>query len=268
MMVTKPGLKTELIFITPEMATAWLEKNINNRKLKKHKIAKLRTDLRCGRFQTTHQGVAFNCNGDLKDGQHRLTAIAQEGIGAWMMVTTGLPNEAVTVIDRGSTRSLQDNAVMSGVDVTIKDVAIAHVAMSAPDSIAHTSSTSEYEVIEFIQNHREAFNAVRVNHKKRLSVAPVMAAFLRAYPYCPNSAWVRCLHLYMNGVDELFDSSKERAIIVFRDFCMTSKGRSYSGSIDLYRRCQRAIKAFMNAEDLKIVKPCDQDLFPLQSEVE
>lgn len=262
-MKEKPSIDTKLVFVTPDMAEKWLEKNANNRKLKKHKVSKLRCDLRNNRFQTTHQGVAFNCNGDLKDGQHRLTAIAEEGIGAWLMVTTGLPNEAVAVIDRGSIRSVADNGAMAGYDVTKIDIAIAHVAMEAPAAIAHSSSTSEYDVLEFVRKHREALDAVRVTQRKRLSVAPVMAAFMRAFPYCPNAAWSRCLHLFMNGVDESFDASKERSIIVFRDFCLGSKGYSYSVGLDLYRRCQRAIKAFMNAEDLKLVKPCEQDLFPL-----
>lgn len=262
-MSQKPLLKTELIFVTPEMAKDWLRKNAGNRKLKRHKVAKLRADLRHGRFKTTHQGIAFNCNGDLKDGQHRLTAIAEEGIAAWMMVTTGLPNEAVTVIDRGAGRSLTDNATMTGLNVTKQDVAVSYVAMEAPVSIAHSSSTSEYEVFEFIERHRDAIEAVRVPAKKRLSIAPVMAAFMRAFPYCPNAAWERCLRLFLNGVDESFDASKERAIIVFRDYCLTSKGSGYALNIDLYRRCQRAIKAFMNAEELKLIKPCEQDLFPL-----
>lgn len=262
-MSQKPTIKTELVFVTPEIAKKWLDRNKNNRKLKKHRVSKLRLDLRNDRFKTTHQGVAFNCNGDLKDGQHRLTAIAEEGIGAWLMVTTGLQDDAIPVIDRGGSRSVQDNATMAGYSVTKNDISIAYVAMAAPGAIAHSSGTSEHAVLEFIEFHRDAFDAVRVTHKKYLSVAPVMAAFMRSFPYCPNTAWSRCLCLFLNGVDESFDSSKERSIIVFRDFCMANKSRSYVGSLDLYRRAQRAIKAFMHAEDLKLIKPCEQDLFPL-----
>ena len=269
-MSKKPDLKSDLIFVTPEMAREWLKRNKNNRKLKIHKVAKLRDDLRHGRFRTTHEGLAFNCNGDLKDGQHRLTAIVEEGIGAWMMVTTGLRDDAVIAINRGSIRSVQDNGTMAGYDVSKQDIAVAYVAMSAPAGIAHSACTSEFEVLEFIEKHRTAIEAVRVPAKKRLSVAAVMAAFMRAFPHCPNTAWQRCLHLFMNGVDESFDASKERAIIVFRDYCLTSKsnGYGYAASIDLYRRCQRAIKAFMNAEELKLIKPCEQDLFPLTTKGE
>jgi hypothetical protein len=261
----KPKLKSEMIFVTPEMATQWLEKNSNNRSVRRHRVKKLRDDLKNNRFYATHQGIAFNCNGDLKDGQHRLTAIAEEGIGAWMMVTTGLPSSALAYVDRGSGRQIQDNAKLAGLDVSKNDVSIAYVAMEAPVSIAHSSSMSEQSVLDFVESRKDAFLAVRgIAIKKSLSKAAVLAAFVRAFPHCPTSAWHRCLSLFMNGVDDNFDPIKERAIIVFRDLCLSAGLKnSYADRIDLYRRCQRAIKAFMNAEELKMVKPSEQDFFPL-----
>jgi hypothetical protein len=264
----KPKLKSEFIFVTPEMAREWLSKNKNNRSMRRHRVTKIRDDLRNGRFYTTHQGIAFNCNGDLKDGQHRLTAIAEEGIGAWIMVTTGLPSQAVVYLDRGGIRQVHDNARLAGFDVTKNDISIGYVAMNAPMSVAHSSSTSESVVVDFVEQRKDAFLAVRhTGNKKKLSKASVLAAFVRAFPYCPTSAWNRCFKLFMNGIDDDFDPIKERAIIVFRDFCLTGGYRNtYSDRIDLYRRAQRAIKAFMNAEELKIVKPTEQDLFPLINE--
>ena len=261
----KPKLKSEMMFVTPEMATQWLEKNSNNRSVRRHRVKKLRDDLKNNRFYATHQGIAFNCNGDLKDGQHRLTAISEEGIGAWMMVTTGLPLSALAYVDRGSGRQIQDNAKLAGFDVSKNDVSIAYVAMEAPTSIAHSSSTSEQSVIDFVEQRKDAFLAVRCTaNKKSLSKAAILAAFVRAFPHCPTSAWQRCFSLFMNGVDDDFDPIKERAIIVFRDFCLSlGLKNTYADRIDLYRRCQRAIKAFMNAEELKMVKPSEQDFFPL-----
>lgn len=261
----RPKLKSDMVFVTPEMAMQWLEKNNNNRAVRRHRVKKLRDDLKNDRFYATHQGIAFNCNGDLKDGQHRLTAIAEEGIGAWMMVTTGLPAPALAFVDRGGIRQVHDNAKLAGHDVTKADVSIAYVAMDAPVSIAHSSSTSEQEIIDFVTQRKEAFLAVRCTaNKKSLSKAATLAAFVRAFPHCPTSAWQRCFSLFMNGVDDDFDPIKERAIIVFRDFCLSSGLKNtYADRIDLYRRCQRAIKAFMNAEELKMVKPSEQDFFPL-----
>ncbi len=266
MKMEKPQLKTELVFVTPEMAKAWLQKNKANRSIRRHRVLKLRSDLRNGRFMTTHQGVAFNCNGDLKDGQHRLTAIAEEGIGAWMMVTTGLQNDAVMVVDRNGIRTISDNGTMAGENITKFQVSIAYVAMDAPHGIAHSTETSEFDVVNFIKLYSEEFAALPTTTKRFLTKASIMAAFLRAYSYCPSAAWNRCIKLFMEGVDEDFNSSKERSIIVFRDYCLANKSLGYSNSLDLYRRAQRAIKAFMNAEELRLIKPCEQDLFPLVGE--
>jgi len=263
MITKKPELKTELMFITPAIAKQWLLSNKNNRKIKRHKVTKLRKDLRDGNFFTTHQGVAFNCNGDMFDGQHRLTAISEENIGVWMMVTTGLPSSSVSAIDRGTGRSITDNSKMMGKDVSTRDVAVAYVAMEAPVSLAHSSSTTESDVLDFIEEHKDAFDAIQVPAKKHLTRAAVMAAFLRAFPHCPRTAWERCLSLYMNGTDDSFDPVKEKAIIVLRDLVLGNPDAGYSGNLLLYKRAQRAIKGFMCAEYLKLVKPCDQDLYPL-----
>jgi hypothetical protein len=261
--MTKPELKTELMFVTPALAKHWLGSNKNNRKIKRHKVVKLRKDLRDGNFFTTHQGVAFNCNRDLFDGQHRLTAIAEENIGVWMMVTTGLPSSAVSVIDRGTGRSIVDNSKMMGKDVSTRDVAVAYIAMEAPLSIAHSSSTTESDVLEFITEHQEAYDAIQVPAKKHLTKAAILAAFLRSFPHCPRTAWDRCLSLYMNGTDDEFDPHKERSIIVLREFVILNPGNGYLNNLTLYKRAQRAIKGFMCAEQLKLVKPCDHDLYPL-----
>jgi hypothetical protein len=263
MITKKPELKTELMFITPTIAKQWLEKNKNNRRIKRHKVTKLRKDIRDGNFFTTHQGVAFNCNGDMFDGQHRLTAISEENVGVWMMVTTGLQTSAVSAIDRGAVRSITDNSKMMGKDVSTRDVAVAYVAMEAPFSISHSGSTTESDVLDFISLHQEAFDAIEVPAKKHLTKAAILAAFLRAFPHCPRTAWDRCLNLYINGIDDSFDPVKEKAIIVLRDLVLGNSGSGYSNSILLYKRAQRAIKGFMNAEYLKLVKPCDQDLYPL-----
>lgn len=262
MISKKPQLVTNLVFVTPDMAKMWLQRNIDNRNIKKHKVLKFRHDLRNGTFHTTHQGIAFQ-KGELKDGQHRLTAIAEEGIGAWMMVTDGLQSSDLMSIDRGTIRSISDNAKLSGVSVSTRNISIAYVAMEAPKGIAHTSSTTENEVLDFIDAHHEAYSQLPQSSRRHLTKAGPMAAFLRSYYYCPKPAWSRCLHLYMDGTDDEFDALKERSIIVFRDYALGNSVNGYANTIDMYKRAQRAIKGFMNAESLKLIKPCSEDLFPL-----
>jgi len=94
--------------ITPDKARDYLRQNIGNRPIKMMKLKALMSDLQKGQFKLTHQGIAFDRDGVLIDGQHRLKAIAETGIPAPMYVTRNCDPESFRVIDCGSTRSPQD----------------------------------------------------------------------------------------------------------------------------------------------------------------
>jgi hypothetical protein len=85
--------------ITPTMANIMLERNTHNRPPSKNEVTHWIQLLRTKRFHYTHQGVAFDVLGRLQDGQTRLTAIAESGISAEMMVSAGMPVENFAVID-------------------------------------------------------------------------------------------------------------------------------------------------------------------------
>jgi len=249
--------------VTPEQAKLWLSHNINNRNVRRHIVTKYVRELLAGNWKLTHQGVAFNCDGSLKDGQHRLTAIAESGVSARMVVARGLQDEAVVYVDRGSKRGIHDNAKMLGQNITQYDIAIALVAMNGPGGAGHSSSVDEKNILEFIAKNQDAFAFVRVTKKKGLTQASVMAAFVRAYSYCSTERLSRCIGLFLNGMDTEYKPC-ELAIISFRDFCLRNDCRGYSQRVEFYQRTQRAIKAFMGGEELKLIKPCSDDLYPIR----
>ena len=79
--------------ITPCLAKEWLQKNLYNRKIRPRKVRQYAADMRAGKWRTTHQGIAFDKEGNLMDGQHRLLAICETNIPQTMMVTRGLDRE-------------------------------------------------------------------------------------------------------------------------------------------------------------------------------
>ncbi len=84
-------MKTTVKEITPQWAAQVLEtKNPNNRKISDAVVAKYANDMKTGRWALTHQGIAFDLNGDLLDGQHRLAAIVKAGIPINVPVTVGI----------------------------------------------------------------------------------------------------------------------------------------------------------------------------------
>jgi hypothetical protein len=72
--------------VTAEMALQWLEKNNGNRSISRTDVSRLKETLRRGEWRLVHQAIAFDGNGNLIDGQHRLTAIAETGIPAMLYV--------------------------------------------------------------------------------------------------------------------------------------------------------------------------------------
>jgi hypothetical protein len=91
--------------ITPEMAKEMLLSNTSaNRKLDPAKVKKLAQQMKAGQFLLTHQGIAFDMDGRLLDGQHRLRAIVEAGVPVTMVVAEGSSPESFGVIDQGKPR--------------------------------------------------------------------------------------------------------------------------------------------------------------------
>jgi len=113
MQTAEPRLSLEEI--TPSRAEHYLKRNRSNRPVKPGNILKIKNDLEQGNFRLTHQGIAFDWDGNLIDGQHRLMAIAESGVTAHMYVTYNCDPEIFKVIDSGSTRNTNDVLKLLGV---------------------------------------------------------------------------------------------------------------------------------------------------------
>lgn len=98
---------TEIMRVTPALARAWLEHNEGNRQINRTHVADLARDMTDGRFRLTHQPIAFDAAGNLIDGQHRLTAIAQSGCTVELMVAryTDITTAKALPVDIGKKRT-------------------------------------------------------------------------------------------------------------------------------------------------------------------
>lgn len=103
---------TEIIstweYITPELAQKYLEKNVDNRVVRNKHFAKMVRDMEQGHYLVTHQGIAFDKEGYLSDGQHRLMGVVRSGKSVWMLVTRGLDSNVKNIIDLMARRLATD----------------------------------------------------------------------------------------------------------------------------------------------------------------
>lgn len=102
--------------ITRPDAIEWLSYNDQNRNLSPRSVEKYESDMRDGMWGITSATIAFDTDGRLIDGQHRLTALARVDDSEFVMaVITGLPTTAQRRIDRGRARTHGEQITMDGI---------------------------------------------------------------------------------------------------------------------------------------------------------
>lgn len=89
---TMKQMTTKVETITPQIAIEILDKhNPRNRLVSDGTVNAYANDMRNNRWTLTHQGLAFDENGDLIDGQHRLWAVIFAEKAVEFNVTRGIP---------------------------------------------------------------------------------------------------------------------------------------------------------------------------------
>jgi hypothetical protein len=91
--------------ITPERATQLLSKNKNNRPIIKANLKRLVLVLKKGQFKFNGDSIKITKEGMIIDGQHRLMAIEESKISAYINVIEGLDAEVFDTLDQGTPRS-------------------------------------------------------------------------------------------------------------------------------------------------------------------
>lgn len=102
-----PGLSAKVCEVTPDLAEKWLKRNHEeNRPLAEKAVQSMVNDMISGNWRLTHQAIAFNGDGKLIDGQHRLTAVVQSKTPIQMLVIWNETSDLKDPIDRNRPRSI------------------------------------------------------------------------------------------------------------------------------------------------------------------
>lgn len=104
----------QVLTVTPDMAAQWLEKNSNNRNVRKAWVETLARAISNGEWELTYDPIRFNGDGTLIDGQHRLAAIALAGVPVESAVAFGMNRTTQLVIDSGTKRTVSDALKLRG----------------------------------------------------------------------------------------------------------------------------------------------------------
>jgi hypothetical protein len=101
-------MKPRIVTITPQMAAQWLDANTRNRRISVMHVQALMREMKAGRWKVNGDMIRRCENGDLLDGQHRLTAGVRSGVTFKSWVMDGVPEDVFPTIDIGKHRSAAD----------------------------------------------------------------------------------------------------------------------------------------------------------------
>ncbi len=109
MQTPQTSLKARYIDITPAQAQRWLGRNKRNRPLRPGQVKRYAKLMDEGKWITSPDAIAFDSEGRLINGQHRLQAAVQadEPIEE-ALVASGLPTSAFKIADMGAKRTAAD----------------------------------------------------------------------------------------------------------------------------------------------------------------
>jgi hypothetical protein len=194
-------MRMQVVDVSPQLAAQWLTRNTNNRPLSKSTVQQFAGRIQGGEWQLTHQGIAFDEDETLIDGQHRLAAIVKAGVTVPLTVTHGVPRTAFTVMDTGRKRTGRDAPALAG-EANATHLAAAlrglHLCCSTPNSAwsGGSSVTSNDQLLDLLGKHpgiRDALpHGIALNRGCRITVTAATISWYvtsEARPDIDQSAW-------------------------------------------------------------------------------
>lgn len=102
------------LVITPDIAREWLAKNSRNRQVSMAAVSRLKYAMENGLWHFDGSPIRRDAEGNLLDGQHRLTAVLDSGKSILFHVIDGIDASTQATMDTGRKRSLADAFHMNG----------------------------------------------------------------------------------------------------------------------------------------------------------
>jgi hypothetical protein len=253
--------------VTPAKAETWLNLNKNNRKLRDGVAERYADDMKHGRWTNCPEPISFYADGDLADGQHRLFAVIESGTTQHFPIARGLRREDGLNINTGLTRSLVDNARISGEDNGLSNelISVARAIETGAASARGGRPLSNAEKLAMVAAHREVATwAIHNGPKGRgLRNAAILAAVARAMYYETDSDRLkRFCDVFTTG---FADGEKESAAIALRNYFLTKPALMTNALwADTFIKAQNAIQHFMAGKRLSVIKSVATEPYPLK----
>lgn len=98
----------EKVRVTPELAALWLQSAKRQRTLRRSAVEGYAADMAVGRWREDIVPIAFDTDGNLSNGQHRLHAVLQSGVPVDFWVIRGVDRDSIMTMDMPLARRTAD----------------------------------------------------------------------------------------------------------------------------------------------------------------
>ena len=242
--------------ITPDFAERVLEtKNSKNRSMRPANLKRLVNAIDNGEWILTNQGIAFDQDGNLLDGQHRLLAIVKTGKTLPIMVARNMDPKIFNCVDTGAARNAADGLHIEGCTSSSKHLAagikVYLLYKNFPrGSWTYATVPTHSEILQEYKDNLESYEQIaqnmRIYHNKfhffNLSVGIPMYKLIQEKNYS-NEILSEFWRQFSEGTNLNIDNP----ILSFRNQMM-QKGFRHRGSV--YQRYQ--LNAFIRLFNLWI----------------
>lgn len=263
---------TNIETITPELAERYLQANTDNRKIRQRVVDAIARDMLNGDFVLTHQGIAFDADGLLIDGQHRLAACVKSGVPMTVMVTRGIDRSSAEAIDTGIKRTFQDGLNFSGKyedSPALRNKAtIGAIRKLAQFGYNQSIVLSDAEIHTLLMAFREKIEILyKASISRRSATSSVNGAALSALIYgeSPDDIY-KFFSVYLYGDSTGCEGLNIAAAYNWNRQVLDAKlKRAPFIPAKLYAGTQNAIWNFIHSENSKIIRPTQNSRYPVDS---
>lgn len=260
-------MKTTVEVIGPKEASKYLERNQNNRPVRKSTVRRYAETMRRGQWKLTPEPIAFDTNGELINGQHRLAAVVESEATIQCVVARGVDPEAFAVIDSGVSRSMGDRLAQVGVAYsTVAATALRMVLLyrGAPDirwagglAAANRLLKTSQEILELAEQYGEEalLEAGTLSWRAggmdvRLNRSATYAVYLLLKEADPNGTMLK---EFYRGIVSGEGLVRDDPRLTLRRWAANQAGRQGKGQRTMVAEI-KAWNAFVKGEPLKQIK--------------
>ena len=250
-----------LMTVTPDMAQHWLKRNYFNRKINLQTVYRYRNQILAGRWKRTHQGIAFDKDGILLDGQHRLAAVcmAKRPVQMLVFVNQSLGNHEA--IDGGKPRSNLDVIKMEFRDNRLSTAHLTTLRAMLAGKNCECINLSSEEINDEFEHYSEgiqfAIDELETGYCAEINDPTVRAVIARAFAHIPKEK-LQAFCSYLR-----FHQEQPPIVAELCHWLIRLTDHRESTRREIYKRTEYTLLAFLQEQDKVTIPFYTRELFPL-----